>query len=194
MAHWQPQPRHILGLAAASLSLLLVQNAFGFPFRQTSANLRPRMLYHHLDSLVGVVLTGSSHLVDDLETLHELRQLALGASQAERSSVPVSLSSPTLVISSRGGLQLPGCSCAERSRGPKPSVWPPQYSFSVSPPLLKCGSAPRLHCERSGPRYCWACSVAEFVVKPPSNSILNSLTHLLLALTCGQSFAGATPL
>ena len=94
MAHWRRQPRMILGLAAASLSVLLVQNAFGSPFRQTSVNLSPRMLYHHLDSLVGVVLTGSSHLVDDLETLYELRQLALGASQAEKSSVPVSLNSP----------------------------------------------------------------------------------------------------
>jgi hypothetical protein len=94
MAYWRQQPRRMLGLAAASLSLLLVQNAFGFPFRQTSAHLRPRMLYHHLDSLVGVVLTGSSHLVDDLKTLYELRQLALGASPAEKSSVPVSRSSP----------------------------------------------------------------------------------------------------
>lgn len=94
MANWRRQPRRILGLAAASLSLLLVQNAFSFPVRQTSANLRPGMLYHHLDSLVGVVLTASSHIVDDLETLYELRQLALGASQAEKSSVPVSLNSP----------------------------------------------------------------------------------------------------
>lgn len=94
MANWRRHPRRILGLAAASLSLLLVQNAFSFPVRQTSANLRPGVLYHHLDSLVGVVLTASSHIVDDLETLYELRQLALGASQAEKSSVPVSLNSP----------------------------------------------------------------------------------------------------
>jgi hypothetical protein len=36
------------------------------------------MLYHNLDSLVAVVLTRSSHIVDDVETLYELRQLALG--------------------------------------------------------------------------------------------------------------------
>jgi len=94
MANWRRQPRWILGLAAASLSLLLVQNTFSFPARQTSANLRPGMLYHHLDSLVGVVLTRSSHIVDDLETLYELRKLALGASQAEKSSVAISLDSP----------------------------------------------------------------------------------------------------
>jgi hypothetical protein len=29
MAHWQRQPRGILGLAAALLSFLLVQSAFG---------------------------------------------------------------------------------------------------------------------------------------------------------------------
>lgn len=92
MAHWQRQPRRILGLGAA-LSLLLVQSALGFPFRQTRANLTPRMLYRNLGSLVGVVLTRSRHIVDDLEFLYELRQLAMGTSQAERSSVPVSLSS-----------------------------------------------------------------------------------------------------
>ena len=94
MAHWQRQPRRILGVAAALLSLLLVQSAFGFPFGQTRANLSPRMLYDNLRSLVGVVLTGSRSIVDDLELLYELRQLATGASQAERPSVPVSLSSP----------------------------------------------------------------------------------------------------
>lgn len=90
MAHWQ----RILGLAAALLSLLLVQSAFGFPFHQTRANMSPRMLYHNLGSFVGVVLTGTRHIVDDLELLYELRQLTMGAAQAEGSSAPVSLSSP----------------------------------------------------------------------------------------------------
>jgi len=94
MAHWQRQPQRILRLAATLLSLLLVQSAFGFPFRQARADLSPRMLYHNLGSLVGVVVTGTRHIADDLETLYELRQLAIGASQAERSSVPISFSSP----------------------------------------------------------------------------------------------------
>jgi hypothetical protein len=94
MAHWQLQHRRILGLAAPLLSLLLVQSAFGFPFRQTRADLSPRMVYHNVVSLVGTVLTRSRDIVDDLELLYELRQLTTGASQAERSSVPVSLSSP----------------------------------------------------------------------------------------------------
>lgn len=94
MAHWPLQLRRTLGLSAALLSLLLVQNALGFPFRKVNANLSPRMLYHNLESLVGVVLTGSSHVVDDVRTLYELRQLALGASPPERSSVAVSPRSP----------------------------------------------------------------------------------------------------
>jgi len=94
MAHWQRQPRRILGLTAASLSLLLVQSALGFPSRQTRANLSPRVLYHNLAPLVGMIMTGSRHIVDDLELLYELRQLAMGASQPERSSVPVSPSAP----------------------------------------------------------------------------------------------------
>lgn len=94
MAHWQRQPRPISGLATALLSFLLVQSAFGLPFGQTRANLSPRMLYHSLGSLVGVVLTDSRHIVDDFELLYELHQLSMRASQAERSSVPVSLSSP----------------------------------------------------------------------------------------------------
>jgi hypothetical protein len=92
MKHWQRQPRSTLCLAAL-LSLLLVQSAFGFPFRQ-HANLSPRMLYHNLGSFVSVVLTGSRHIADDLELLYQLRQLAMGASQPEKPSVPVSLSSP----------------------------------------------------------------------------------------------------
>ena len=40
MAPGKRQPRRILGLAAVLFWLLLVQNAFGFPFRQTSSSLR----------------------------------------------------------------------------------------------------------------------------------------------------------
>jgi len=93
MAHWQRQSRSILGLAVL-LSLLLVQTVSGLPFRQTRINLSPRMLYHNLGSFVSVVLTGSRHIADDLELLYQLRQLAMGASQPEKPSVPVSLSSP----------------------------------------------------------------------------------------------------
>lgn len=92
MAHSRRKLRYI-GLAASLLALLLVQSAFGFPFRQR-ANLSPRMLYHNLGSFVGVVLTGSRHILDDLELLYELRQLAMRASHPEKPSVPVSLSSP----------------------------------------------------------------------------------------------------
>lgn len=95
MTHWPRQLRRTLGLSAALFSLLLVQNALGFPLRQVNANLTPRMLYHNLDSLVGAVLTGSSHIVDDLQTLYELRQLALRDSQPERSSVAVFPVSPS---------------------------------------------------------------------------------------------------
>ena len=94
--YWRRQPGRRLGLTAALFSLLLVQNASGFPFRSTSANLSPRVLYHNLDSLVGVVLTGSRHMVKGLETLYQLRQLALGTLPSERSSVPLSLDSPPL--------------------------------------------------------------------------------------------------
>ena len=91
MAHWQRQSRSILGLAAL-LSLLLVQTTFSLPFRQTRINLSPRMLYHNLGSTVGAFVTGSRHIADDLELLYELRQLATGRPQSER-SVPVSRSS-----------------------------------------------------------------------------------------------------
>jgi hypothetical protein len=90
MKHWRRQPRSTLCLAAL-LSLLLVQGAFGFPFLQR-ANLSPRMLYRNLGSFVSVVLTGSRHIADDLELFYELRQLATGPPQSER-SVPVSRSS-----------------------------------------------------------------------------------------------------
>jgi hypothetical protein len=93
MADWQRQSRPVLGLAAL-LSLLLAQTAFSLPFRQTRTNLSPRMLYHNLGSLVVVALSGTRHFVDNLETLYELHQLAMGASRPEKPSVPVSLSSP----------------------------------------------------------------------------------------------------
>ena len=93
MSYWQRQPGRIRGLAGALLLLLLVQSAFGFPSRQTRADLSPRMLYHNLGSLVGAALTGSRHIVGGLETLYELHQLAMGASQTERSSGPVFLNS-----------------------------------------------------------------------------------------------------
>jgi hypothetical protein len=91
MADWQRQSRSILGLAAL-FSLLLVQTAFSLPFRQTRINLSPRMLYHNFGSIFGALLTGSRHIVGDLELLYELRQLATGPPQSER-SVPVSRSS-----------------------------------------------------------------------------------------------------
>jgi hypothetical protein len=91
MAHWQRQSRSVLGLAALRL-LLLVQTAFSLPFRQTRINPSPRRLYHSLGSIVGAVLTGSRHIAGDLELLYELRQLATGSSQSEK-SVPVSRSS-----------------------------------------------------------------------------------------------------
>ena len=91
MAHWQRQSRPILGLAAL-LSLLLVQTAFGLPFRQTRINLSPRVIYHSFGSIVGAVLTGSRHIAADFELLYVLRQLATGPPQLEK-SVPVSRSS-----------------------------------------------------------------------------------------------------
>src|SRR5215472_3704989 len=92
MKHRQRQPRSTLCWAAL-LSLLLVQSAFGLPFFQ-HANLSPRMLSHNLGSFVSVVLTGSHHIADDLVLLYQLRQLAVGTSPPEKSSVPVSLGSP----------------------------------------------------------------------------------------------------
>ena len=88
MARWQPQSRSVLGLAAL-LSLLLVQTAFGLPFRQTRINLSPRMLYHNFGSMVGAVLTGSRHIAGDLELLYVLHQLATAPAQSDK-SVPAS--------------------------------------------------------------------------------------------------------
>jgi hypothetical protein len=136
MAPRKWQPRRILGLAAVLFWLLLVQNAFGFPFRQTSSSLNLCMLYHNLDSLVAVVLTRSSHIVDDVETLYELRQLTLGGLAGREVVSPCSSEPSTLIVGAKGCLQLPSCSCAERNRVPMPSVRPRQYLLFVSPALL----------------------------------------------------------
>jgi hypothetical protein len=87
MAHWQRQSRSILGLAAL-LSLLLVQIAFGLPFRQT------RSLYNNFGSTVGAVLTGSRHIAGDLELLYDLHQLATGPPQSEKSVLVSRRSAP----------------------------------------------------------------------------------------------------
>jgi hypothetical protein len=89
MAHWPRQLRRTLGFTAALFSLLLVQNAFGIPFRQANANLSPRTLYHRLDSLAGAVFTESTHIVGNLQTLYKLHQLALESSQPETLSVTI---------------------------------------------------------------------------------------------------------
>jgi hypothetical protein len=93
MTHRQLQPRCILGLAVVLLIFLLVQSAFALPFLQTRANLSPRMFYRNFGSLVGLVVTGSHHIVGSLETLYELRQLAVATSRTEGSSGSISLNS-----------------------------------------------------------------------------------------------------
>jgi hypothetical protein len=93
MTHRQLQPRRILRLAVVLLIFLLVQSAFALPFLQTRANLSPRIFYRNFGSLVGVVVTGSHHIVGSLETLYELRQLAVAASLTEGSPDSISLSS-----------------------------------------------------------------------------------------------------
>lgn len=93
MKHWQRQPKSTLSLAAL-LSLLLVQSAFGFPYSQTRINLTPRVLYNSLGSFASTVLTQGRHVVNDLELLYQLHQLAMGASQPEKPPAPASLSSP----------------------------------------------------------------------------------------------------
>jgi hypothetical protein len=97
MPNWRRQPGRILVLAAALFSLLLVQKASGSPFHTPSADLNPRMIYHSAGSLFAAAVTGSSHIVKDLETLYELRQLALGASPVVTSSVHASLNSSSSV-------------------------------------------------------------------------------------------------
>ena len=93
MAQWRRQPGRMLGLAAVVCSLLLVQKTSASPNNASSADLNPRILYHNAGSLFAAALTGSSHIVKNLETLYELRQLALGASPAATSSAHVSLNS-----------------------------------------------------------------------------------------------------
>jgi hypothetical protein len=95
MAHWRRQPGRMLGLAAALFSLLLVQKASGSPFHTSSAELNPRILYHNAGSLFAAVVTGSSHIVKNLETLYELHQLALEGSPAATSSGHASRNSPS---------------------------------------------------------------------------------------------------
>jgi hypothetical protein len=91
--HRQLQPQRALGLALVLLLFLLVQSAFALPFLPTRANLSPRMFYRNFGSLIGVVVTGSHHIVGSLETLYELRQLAVATSQTEGSSGSISLNS-----------------------------------------------------------------------------------------------------
>jgi hypothetical protein len=93
MTHRQLQTRRILGLAVVLLLFLLVQSAFALPLLQIRANLSPRMFYRNFGSLVGVVVTGSHHIVGSLETLYQLRQLAVATSQTEGSSGSISLNS-----------------------------------------------------------------------------------------------------
>jgi len=100
MAYWPQKLRRVLGLSAVLFSLLVVQNAFGVPFRGASDNLSPRALYHNIDSLAGVVLTESSHIVGSLQTLYELRKLALQSSEPEQSSAAVFPRSPFPVVQS----------------------------------------------------------------------------------------------
>ena len=93
MPNWRRQPARMLGLAAALFSLLLVQKTSASPSHASSADLNPRILYHSAGSLFAAVVTGSGHIVKNLETLYELRQLALGASPVVTSSVHASLNS-----------------------------------------------------------------------------------------------------
>ncbi len=95
MAQWRRQPGRMLGLAAVVCSLLLVQKTSASPNNASSADLNPRILYHNAGSLFAAALTGSSHIVKNLETLYELRQLALEGSPAPTSSAHVSRNSPS---------------------------------------------------------------------------------------------------
>lgn len=95
MPEWPHQLRRKPGLAAALLSVLLVETAFGFPLRQLhAADLNPLKLYRDLDSLAGVALARGRHFVNDLETLYKIYHLTPAASQAGKSSVPNRSSSP----------------------------------------------------------------------------------------------------
>jgi hypothetical protein len=94
MAHSGRQHRRTLGTAVVLFSLLLVQCSFGFPYRETRANLSPRMLYRNLDSLVAVVIVRSRSIVLNFELLYKLHALATMPSQTDSSSVPASASAP----------------------------------------------------------------------------------------------------
>jgi hypothetical protein len=95
MAQWRRQPGRMLGLAAVVCSLLLVQKTSASPNNASSADLNPRVLYHNAGSLFAAVVTGSSHIVKNLETLYELRQLALEGSPAATASGHAARNSPS---------------------------------------------------------------------------------------------------
>jgi hypothetical protein len=95
MAHPQLQPPRILRLAVVLLLFLLVQSAFALPFLQTRANANPRMFYRSVSSLVGVVVSGSRHIVGSFETLYEIRQMAIATSQTAGSLGAVSVNCPS---------------------------------------------------------------------------------------------------
>jgi hypothetical protein len=84
----------MLGTAVALFSLVLVQGSFGFPFRETHANLRPRMLYRNLDSFVAVVIVRGRSIVLDFELLYKLHALAMLPAETDSSSLPASASAP----------------------------------------------------------------------------------------------------
>jgi hypothetical protein len=84
----------MLGAAVALFSLVLVQGPFGFPFRETRANLSPRMLYSNLDSFVAVAIVRGRSIVLDFELLYKLHALATILAHADSSSVPASVSAP----------------------------------------------------------------------------------------------------
>jgi hypothetical protein len=92
MAHRQLRLPRILRLAAL---FLLVQSAFALPFSQTRANLNPRTFYRGAGSLVGVVVTGSRHIVVSFETLYEIRQLANATRETAGSSGAASVNCPS---------------------------------------------------------------------------------------------------
>jgi hypothetical protein len=93
VAHRQLQPPRILRLAAVLLLFLLVQSAFALPFLQTSANPTARTFYRSVGSLVGVVASGTRHVVGSFQTLYEIRQLAIATSQTAASSSAASANS-----------------------------------------------------------------------------------------------------
>ena len=93
MAHRQLQPPRLLRLAVVLLLFLLVQSAFAITFLQARANLNPRTFYRSVGSLVGVVASGTRHIVGSFQTLYEIRQLAIATSQTAASSSAASANS-----------------------------------------------------------------------------------------------------